>query len=389
MKPEPNKSKTVFVSGCFDLLHSGHVAFLKAASAIGDLTVALGSDSTIYELKGRPPLTSEEERLYMVRSLECVNHAFISTGSGMLDFEGDLERVQPDMFVVNADGDVPAKRSLCESLRIEYVVLAREPYGDLTPRSTSEFRKRIIMPYRLDLAGGWLDQPFISKLHPGPVVTVSLEPVIEFNERSGMASSTRRTAIDLWGPKLPADDPVKLARILFCCENPPGTKYISGSQDSIGLVYPGLAKSHYEGAFWPESVESKHDESVLKFIEQHVFLKPLGPRVDSYDVMQNTQFTPEAAQALSEASEACWKALSSMDLKGFGEAVRQSFEAQLSLFPNMVSPQIESMIQQYSHQALGWKLSGAGGGGYLVLVSEKPVDASVRLAVRRASSMAL
>ena len=128
-------TKTVFVSGCFDLLHSGHVAFLKAASHMGNLVVALGSDATIYELKGRPPLTSEEERLYMVRSLECVGQALISSGKGMLDFQQDLERIHPDLFVVNADGDVPSKRALCESLGIEYVVLAREPYSDLTPRS--------------------------------------------------------------------------------------------------------------------------------------------------------------------------------------------------------------------------------------------------------------
>lgn len=384
----PENPKTVFVSGCFDLLHSGHVAFLKAASQLGELTVALGSDSTIYELKGRPPLTSEEERLYMVRSLECVGNALISSGTGMLDFQQDLERIQPDLFVVNADGDVPDKRVLCESLGIEYVVLAREPYGDLMPRSTTDLRKRIVMPYRLDLAGGWLDQPFISQLHPGPVITVSLEPVVEFNERSGMASSTRRTAIDLWGPQLPADDPAKLARILFCCENPPGTKQVSGSQDSIGLVYPGLTKSRYHGDFWPEHIESNQDESVLQFIEQYVFLKPLGPRVDSYDVMQGTRFALKAARQLSKASDACWEAVSSMDLGSFGESVRRSFEAQVSLFPNMISPKIESMIDLYRDQALGWKLSGAGGGGYLVLVSERPIDASVRLVVRRSSSIA-
>jgi len=384
----PVNLKTVFVSGCFDLLHSGHVAFLKAASQLGSLTVALGADSTIYELKGRPPLTSEAERLYMVRSLECVDHAFVSSGNGMLDFQQDLERIHPDLFVVNADGDVPSKRDLCRSLGIEYVVLAREPYGDLTPRSTTDLRKQIIMPYRLDLAGGWLDQPFISQLHGGPVITVSLEPVVEFNERSGMASSTRRTAIELWGPKLPADDPAKLARILFCCENPPGKKYVSGSQDSIGLVYPGLTRSHYLGDFWPEQIESNQEDPVLKFIEQHVFLKPLGPRVDSYDVMEGTRFTREAARQLSRASEACWDGISEMDLGKFGDSVRKSFEAQVSLFPNMMTPQIRAMIESYQEQALGWKLSGAGGGGYLVLVSDKPIDASVHLSVRRASSMA-
>ena len=89
------------------------------------------------------------------------------------------------------------------------------------------------MPYRIDLAGGWLDQPYVSEHYSGSVITISLEPTIEFNERSGMASSTRRSALDLWGPKLPAGNHEKLAKVLFCYDNPPGTKVVSGSQGSI------------------------------------------------------------------------------------------------------------------------------------------------------------
>ena len=44
-------SKKVFVSGCFDMLHSGHVAFLKEAASLGDLYVCIGSDKTVYGLK--------------------------------------------------------------------------------------------------------------------------------------------------------------------------------------------------------------------------------------------------------------------------------------------------------------------------------------------------
>ena len=44
-------SKKVFVSGCYDMLHSGHVAFFEEAASYGDLYVGIGSDKTIYELK--------------------------------------------------------------------------------------------------------------------------------------------------------------------------------------------------------------------------------------------------------------------------------------------------------------------------------------------------
>ena len=65
--------KKVFVSGCFDILHSGHIAFLKEASQFGDLYVGLGSDKTIYDLKGRTTINSEDERLYMLEALSCVH----------------------------------------------------------------------------------------------------------------------------------------------------------------------------------------------------------------------------------------------------------------------------------------------------------------------------
>lgn len=45
----------VFVSGCFDLMHSGHVFFFERAAAYGDLYVAIGSDKTIRELKNGNP----------------------------------------------------------------------------------------------------------------------------------------------------------------------------------------------------------------------------------------------------------------------------------------------------------------------------------------------
>ena len=379
-------AKKVLVSGCFDLLHSGHVAFLQTAARYGDLYVAIGSDKTIRDLKGRPPVNSEEERLFMLKSLECVSHAVISRGSGMLDFEEELREFQPDLFIVNEDGNTAEKRVLCDKLGIEYLVLSRDPHPGLTPRSTTGLRTVNQVPYRLDLAGGWLDQPFVSKHYPGPVITVSVEPTIEFNDRSGMASSTRYAAIELWGPRLPVDDREKLARILFCYDNPPGTKVISGSQDAIGIVYPGLAKSDYAGEYWPSNITSVTDEATLQFIERVVHLVPLGPRPEGFDVLGARHITTEKAKALSEATERCWEGILAENVLGFGGAVREAYQAQIAMFPDMISPNIEELIRTYQNQALGWKLSGAGGGGYLVLISDEPIPHSINLCIRRADT---
>jgi len=120
-------AKKVFVSGFFDMLHSGHIEFLRQAAQFGDLTVAIGSDKTIFELKGHPPVNTEAERLFMVRSVSYVKDAFISSGVGIVDFASELRQVKPDLFIVNEDGNVPEKRELCASLGIEYKILQREP----------------------------------------------------------------------------------------------------------------------------------------------------------------------------------------------------------------------------------------------------------------------
>lgn len=375
--------KKVFVSGCFDLLHSGHVEFFQEAAKYGDLYVALGSDKTVFDLKGRVPVNSEAERLFMVKSVACVKDAFISKGSGMLDFLAELEEIKPDLFIVNEDGNIPEKKKLCDDLGIEYKILKREPHQGLMARSTTALRTVNTIPFRIDIAGGWLDQPFVSKFYPGAVITISIEPTVEFNDRSGMASSTRRSAIDLWGPRLPAGDYEKLAKILFCYDNPPGTKEISGSQDAIGIVFPGLNKSWYEGEYWPARIESVQDEHTLQFVERSLNLIPLGPRASGFNVLSNTCIDRQRAKELSDAAEACWKAILGRDVIQFGQSMQRAFEGQIAMFPNMMNPMIRELIEQYRSRSFGWKLSGAGGGGYLIFVSDKPIENAIRILIRR------
>jgi cytidyltransferase-like protein len=379
-------TKKVFVSGCFDMLHSGHIEFFREVARYGDVYVALGSDRTVYDLKGRPTFNSEQERLFMVKSVSFVKDAFISSGSGILDFETELREMMPDYFIVNNDGHIPEKRDLCHELGIQYMILERKPHSGLEARSTTELRQRDFLPYRIDLAGGWLDQPYVSRHYPGPVITISLEPTLEFNERSGMASSTRHHMMELWGPKIPPGDYEKLAKILFCYDNPPGTETISGSQDSIGLVFPGLAYAYYEGSYWPSRVDHRVDEPLLSFVERSLQLVSLGPRFHDYDALVNTVFDRDRAKALADAAEAHWEAILAQDLVRFGRTMRESFEAQVAMFPNMMNERVAALIEENRDCALGWKLSGAGGGGYLILVAENPIPGAIRVIARRETS---
>ena len=178
-------SKKVFVSGCYDLLHSGHVEFFKQASQFGDLYVGIGSDATYLEYKHRKPMFPQEERLFMVRNIKAVKEAYINEGRGVIDFLPTLDLVKPDIFVVNAEGGSETKRQLCEERGIQYIELQRTPAEGLQARSSSSLKAAMQksesqsdggkgIPTRLDLAGTWIDQPYVSVHHPGWAITISL-----------------------------------------------------------------------------------------------------------------------------------------------------------------------------------------------------------------------
>lgn len=381
------RKKKIFVSGCFDMMHSGHVAFLSEAAEYGDVHVGLGSDKTIRELKGRDTINSELERKYMLESLKSVSTVSINSGSGFMDFGEDLKLIKPDTYIVNEDGHSDEKKVLCKNLNIEYKILKRIPHSNLPARSTTSIRKVNPIPYRIDLAGTWIDQPYVSKYYPGWAITASIEPTIEFNERSGMATSTRNKAIELWNDHLPGDHPKKLAKILFRYDNEPGDVEISGSQDSIGITMPGINRFFYEkGKYWPSRFESIQEEDILHWLETHISVITLWPRAAGYEVLKNTFINEKNVQVLAAASDGAWQALLKKDLDGFSSCYLNSFKAQTRMFPNMLNSKVEGVINQYRDRAKAWKLSGAGGGGYLLLVSEEIIENSFRVKIRRQNS---
>ncbi len=381
-------TKKVFVSGCYDLLHSGHIAFFREASNYGDLYVGIGSDNTINELKGRPTVNSEQERLYMVRAVRYVKDAFVNSGGGIMDFEQDLRNLQPDVFVVNEDGYSPSKLALCKEMGIELKVLERIPDAGLPARSTTAIRSSgvCMLPYRIDLAGTWIDQPYVSKFWPGWAITVSLEPIVEYNERCGMSTSTRNAAKKIWPHTLPLGKPEKLAEMLFKFENDPGAEIVSGAQDAIGICMPGLVRHYYDKAYWPLKIESVHDNDVLDWLEQHLNMVMLWPRPQGLDLLGNTNINKANVQKLADAAERAWNAILKKDLHEFATAFIDSFKAQTTMFPAMLNNEIEKVIVSYKNEALAWKLAGAGGGGYLILLAEKPVRGAMRIKIRRKDS---
>ena len=339
--------KKVFVSGCFDMLHSGHIAFLNEASEFGDLYIGLGSDKTLKELKGREPVNSEDERLYMLSALKCVHKVSINRGSGLIDFIDDIRILKPDILVVNEDGHTPEKEVLCRKMDIEYKVLKRIPHANLPARSTTALRAVKPMPYRIDLAGTWIDQPYVSKYGAGSAITASIEPTIEFNERSGMATSTRKKAIELWNDHLPLEKPEKLAKTLFRYDNDPGTKEVSGSQDSIGITMPGINKFFYEkGKYWPSRFETISDLSVIRWLEDKICMVTLWPRPADFNVLKETHINTPNVKKLTEAADLAWEGLLEKDISKFSKGFLDSFNSQIRMFPGMMNKEIEKAISR-------------------------------------------
>lgn len=377
----------VFVSGCYDMLHSGHVAFFKAASQYGDLYVGIGSDKTIQAYKNRKTVYSEKERLYMVKAIRYVTDAVINDGSGIMDFVNTVDRLKPDIFVVNSDGGSEEKREFCRQRGIKYIELERVPDEGMVARSTTALRNRVKsnIPYRIDLAGTWIDQPYVSHYGAGWAITVSIEPTIEFMERGGMSTSTRNAAKKIWPYELPDYNDEMLARLLFCFENHPENEgHVSGAQDAIGICVPGISRHFYDGRYWPDVIESCNDEQVLSWLESHLFLVPMFPRREGLSVVEGMDVTPGKVRALTDAASRCWDAILAMDLQAMAAAYSDSFNAQLAMFPAMMQPGVDDHIEHWRRRgALAWKMCGAGGGGYLALiVDEVPADA-IPVKIRR------
>lgn len=365
--------KKVFVSGCYDLLHSGHVEFFRQASQFGELYVGIGSDQTILGYKHHKTFYPEQERLFMVKSIRYVKDAFINQGDGIMDFIPTVDMVKPDVFVVNEDGGSETKRKFCEERGIEYVELQRTPAEGLTARSSTDIKDSTCqLPTRLDLAGTWIDQPYVSCYAPGWAITMSLVPTFEVRERCGLSTSTRNMIKKIWPMKLPDMNPEILAKLVFCFENDPERSdgIISGAQDSIGICMPGLVRHYYNNRFWPEKFETCSDEAVLTWLESHICMIPMDPRRPGCSVVEGKDITEVKVKALAKAADDCWNAILSRDFPAFAAAFKASFDAQVAMFPAMIQGCVQGFIDQYSvlPEVHAWKMPGAGGGGYLVLV---------------------
>jgi len=248
------------------------------------------------------------------------------------------------------------------------------------------------IPYRMAFAGGWIDQPFVSALNPEPdgsMVVVSLIPEFRFMDRCGMATSSRKVAQRLWNGGLPKESPEKLVRQLYDEEN--GNKpEPSGSQDMVGIVYPGISRLDYtinhEGGYFPVRVESCNDPETASWLERSISIIPIAQRPDGYNPLEIKNLDPAWIQRLGQTGRNCFDAIVQRNRKALGESMNDCMACWEAILPGTVKHsslkvELKAVLSHYQQRYDGAMFSGCGG-GYLYVVSDEDVPGGIRIRVR-------
>ncbi|MBK1827797.1 adenylyltransferase/cytidyltransferase family protein [Haloferula rosea] len=189
----------VFVSGCYDIVHGGHLQFFEEARALGDhLTVSFASEEVLWIHKRRKPSIPDEHKKALLDGMRVVDAVVIGDSHEEgLDFKEHFLAIRPDILAVTEDDQyADLKRALCAEVGARYVRLPKTP-PRFQPVSTSSIVRWVQAPteapLRVDFAGGWLDVPRFSR--PGEfVVNCAISPMVSlrdwsYEKQSGLGGS--------------------------------------------------------------------------------------------------------------------------------------------------------------------------------------------------------
>lgn len=191
--------KRIFISGCYDIIHAGHLQFFEEARALGDhLTVSFASEDVLWHHKQRRSSIPDAHKKVVLEGLRMIDEVVIGGDHDLgLDFKTYFLEAKPDMLVVTDDdlyGEL--KRGLCNQVGATYHVLAKTP-PKFNPVSTSGIVKWVKAPteapLRVDFAGGWLDVPRHSR-DGAYIVNCAISPLVslrdwDYKKRSGLGGS--------------------------------------------------------------------------------------------------------------------------------------------------------------------------------------------------------
>jgi len=195
--------------------------------------------------------------------------------------------------------------------------------------------------------------------------------------------------MQLWGDRLPDRDSAELVRELYALEND-GKPEPSGSQDMIGLVYPGISRLDYDhdfaGGIFPIHIETKTDPRIAGWLEKVLHIIPVMPRPEGYNPLGVKNLDEDWIQRLGQSGKDCFDSIVSMDSRMLGASLNECMSCWQAILPDTVShPTITldllQILQHYQNLYEGAMYSGCGG-GYLFVISEQSVPGSFGIQVR-------
>ncbi|MBW7895316.1 MAG: adenylyltransferase/cytidyltransferase family protein [Opitutaceae bacterium] len=346
--------RKIFVSGCYDIIHAGHIQFFREARALGDfLTVCFASAEVLWKHKRRKSSLPDEHKRALLANLRMVDEVVVGEGlEEGIDFRAHFLRIRPQVLVVTEDDKYAAlKRALCAEVGAEYVVLPKTP-PEFPPISTTEIVRYIRAPQeaplRVDFAGGWLDVPRFARAG-AYVVNCAISPTVSLREwpyerNAGLGGSG---AWALLNGKSAVDAELDLG---------------VGWQDPAVIAETGLCV--WRSGARPE-LEIKHDAG---FLRGRMALYWTGLSHDTPGVVGRARDFDAIEQAGRTARDAVWAS----SIEGLAAAVRQSHAVQrdegMDALPGD-APGVSLPIKP-----LAWKYCGGGFGGYALYLCASTAD---------------
>lgn len=352
----------VFVSGCYDLVHAGHIQFFREARALGaHLTVSFASAEVLWLHKRRRSSLPDDHKRALLAALDMVDEVVVGTGlEEGLDFKADFLRLRPDLLVVTEDDKYgPLKRDLCAQVGARYVVLPKTP-PQFSPVSTTQLVRLIRAPeeapLRVDFAGGWLDVPRFARAG-AYVVNCAISPTVSlrdwpYERNAGLGGSGAWALVN--------------GRDGVASELDLGV----GWQDPAVISETGLCVWRSDRR---PALELKHNGD---FLRGRLALYWTGTPHDTPDLAKLPRDYDAIVRAAATARDAVWRS----DLALLADAVRQSYgnvqraEGMAPLPGDPAATGRAAAALPADLRPLAWKYCGGGFGGYAVYLFAEPAQ---------------
>jgi hypothetical protein len=164
----------------------------------------------------------------------------------------------------------------------------------------------------------------------------------------------------------------------------------SGSQDMIGLIYPGISRLDYdascEGGLFPAHIESSCDPQIARWLERVLQLVAVNQRPVGYNPLGIKNLDPEWIRRLGETGRDCYAAILRRDIRALADSMNVCMECWEAILPHTVrhpgiNIDLKGILDNFQCRYPGAMYSGCGG-GYLMVVAEEDVPGALRVRIR-------